>query len=53
MGLFFGDTNYLDNEFKEKKSKRGWCFLHLFAASGLHIGVFIGFIYFFLNEFGF
>lgn len=45
MGLFFGDANYLDNEFKEKVRQGG--VLHLFAASGLHIGVFIGFIYFF------
>lgn len=45
MGLFFGDANYLENEFKEKVREGG--VLHLFAASGLHIGVFIGFIYFF------
>jgi ComEC/Rec2-related protein len=45
MGLFFGDASYLENEFKEKVREGG--VLHLFAASGLHIGVFIGFLYFF------
>jgi len=48
MGLFFGDASFLENEFKEKVREGG--VLHLFAASGLHIGVFIGFIYFFAKQ---
>ncbi len=48
MGLFFGDASYLENEFKEKVREGG--VLHLFAASGLHIGVFIGFFYFFAKQ---
>ncbi|MBK8395459.1 MAG: ComEC/Rec2 family competence protein [Leptospiraceae bacterium] len=48
MGLFFGDASYLDSEFKEKVREGG--VLHLFAASGLHIGVFIGFLYFFAKQ---
>ena len=48
MGLFFGDASYLDNEFKEKVREGG--VLHLFAASGLHIGVFIAFLYFFSKQ---
>ena len=48
MGLFFGDASYLENEFKEKVRQGG--ILHLFAASGLHIGVFIAFLYFFAKQ---
>ena len=51
MGLFFGDASYLENEFKEKVRQGG--ILHLFAASGLHIGVFIAFLYFFAKQIGF
>lgn len=48
MGLFLGDASYLENEFKQKVKEGG--ILHLFAASGLHIGVFIGFLFFFANR---
>lgn len=48
MGLFFGDASYLENEFKEKAREGG--ILHLFAASGLHIGVFMGFLFFFAKR---
>ena len=37
MGLIFGDNSYLDYHFKEQAKKGG--ILHLFAASGLHLGI--------------
>ncbi|MEM7181342.1 MAG: ComEC/Rec2 family competence protein [Spirochaetota bacterium] len=42
MGLIFGDSGYLQPEFKQKAREGG--ILHLFAASGLHIGIIIGFL---------
>lgn len=43
MGLIFGDSSYLSQDFKQKAREGG--ILHLFAASGLHIGILIGFIF--------
>lgn len=40
MGLIFGDTSYLDNNFKTASREGG--IIHLFAASGLHLGIFLG-----------
>ncbi|MCK6379898.1 MAG: ComEC/Rec2 family competence protein [Leptospiraceae bacterium] len=48
LGLIFGDSSYLDKEFKAKAKEGG--ILHLFAASGLHIGIFTGFVYFLLSR---
>ncbi|MCE9500749.1 MAG: ComEC/Rec2 family competence protein [Leptospira sp.] len=48
LGLIFGDSSYLDREFKKKAREGG--ILHLFAASGLHIGVLIGFVYFLISK---
>ncbi len=48
LGLIFGDSSYLDREFKLKAKEGG--ILHLFAASGLHIGIFTGFIYLLLSR---
>ncbi|WCL50406.1 ComEC/Rec2 family competence protein [Leptospira sp. GIMC2001] len=44
MGLIFGDSGYLDRDFYQAALESGT--LHLFAASGLHIGILIGFLYF-------
>lgn len=43
MGLIFGDSGYLNSEFKARAREGG--ILHLFAASGLHIGVLTGFLF--------
>lgn len=40
MGLIFGDTSYLDDTFKTASKEGG--IIHLFAASGLHLGIFLG-----------
>ncbi|MDX1959739.1 MAG: ComEC/Rec2 family competence protein [Leptospiraceae bacterium] len=44
LGVLFGDTSYLSKELKQKSREGGT--LHLFAASGLHIGVLFGFLIF-------
>lgn len=44
MGMLFGKSGYLDRESKESVKKLG--ILHLFAASGLHLGIFYLCIYF-------
>jgi ComEC/Rec2-related protein len=43
LGLLFGDSSYLSKELKERSREGGT--LHLFAASGLHIGVLAGFLF--------
>lgn len=42
MGLIFGDSSYLSYDFKAKAREAG--ILHLFAASGLHLGIIIFFL---------
>ncbi|MCB1190180.1 MAG: ComEC/Rec2 family competence protein [Leptospiraceae bacterium] len=42
MGLIFGDSGYLTSEFKTKAREAG--ILHLFAASGLHLGIILFFL---------
>ncbi|HNI27409.1 MAG TPA: ComEC/Rec2 family competence protein, partial [Leptospiraceae bacterium] len=44
LGLIFGDSGYLNDDLKKKAREGG--ILHLFAASGLHIGVLAAFLYF-------
>lgn len=50
MGLIFGDSGYLHYDFKQKAREGG--ILHLFAASGLHIGIIIGFLLLFFQKIG-
>ncbi|MCB1157234.1 MAG: ComEC/Rec2 family competence protein [Leptospiraceae bacterium] len=50
LGLIFGDAQYLEYELKEKARMGG--ILHLFAASGLHIGIIIGFLFLFTERSG-
>ncbi|WP_133122069.1 ComEC/Rec2 family competence protein, partial [Leptospira levettii] len=47
MGLVTGSTKEIPKDFKELAKESG--ILHLFAASGLHLGIFIGSIQFFGN----
>lgn len=47
MGLIFGDTSYLPPSFMKKAKEGG--ILHLFAASGLHIGILIATIFYLLK----
>ena len=42
MGLIFGNMNYLDEDFRIASKEGG--IIHLFAASGLHLGIFLGFL---------
>lgn len=51
MGLVLGDAKNLSREFK--KSAREGGILHLFAASGLHLGILLGCIYGILKRFPF
>lgn len=45
MGLIFGESQYLDKDLYQSAQESGT--LHLFAASGLHIGILIGSLYIF------
>ncbi len=49
LGLVLGKTQYLTKDFKERTREGG--ILHLFAASGLHLGIFIGSFIFLLKQF--
>ena len=40
MGLLFGDLSYINNDFKNASKEGG--IIHLFAASGLHLGIILG-----------
>jgi ComEC/Rec2-related protein len=40
MGLIFGDLSYVNGEFKNASREGG--IIHLFAASGLHLGIILG-----------
>jgi len=40
MGLVFGDLSYINNDFKNASKEGG--IIHLFAASGLHLGIILG-----------
>lgn len=51
IGLLLGNSSYLDKELKEKIRESG--LLHLFAASGLHIGILVGFFYFICKRISF
>ncbi len=51
IGLLLGDSSYLDKDLKEKIREGG--LLHLFAASGLHIGILVGFFYFICKRISF
>lgn len=44
MGLIFGESQYLDKDLYQSAQESGT--LHLFAASGLHIGILIAALYF-------
>jgi ComEC/Rec2-related protein len=46
--IIFGDANYLQKDFKEKAREGG--IMHLFAASGLHMGILIAFFYLILKK---
>ena len=48
MGIVFGDINYLNSELKNSSMEGG--VIHLFAASGLHMGIIIGVLYFIFNK---
>jgi ComEC/Rec2-related protein len=48
MGLLFGESKFLDRELYEDAQESGT--LHLFAASGLHMGILLGFLYFFTKQ---
>lgn len=43
LGLLLGDSSYLSLNLKTHAKKAG--ILHIFAASGLHIGILVGFVY--------
>jgi ComEC/Rec2-related protein len=43
LGLLLGDSSYLSRDLKTKAREGG--ILHIFAASGLHLGVLTGFIF--------
>jgi len=40
LGLVFGDLSYINNDFKNASKEGG--IIHLFAASGLHLGIILG-----------
>jgi ComEC/Rec2-related protein len=48
MGIIFGDISYLNSELKNSSLEGG--VIHLFAASGLHMGIIIGVLYFICNK---
>lgn len=48
LGLVLGDAKGLDKEFKKNAREGG--ILHLFAASGLHLGILIGCMFFILKR---
>lgn len=48
MGFLFGDSSYLDKGFKNRAKEGG--ILHLFAASGLHMGIFLGSLIWFFSK---
>ncbi|MCB1178923.1 MAG: ComEC/Rec2 family competence protein [Leptospiraceae bacterium] len=48
MGLIFGDSSYLNSSLKSAAREGG--ILHLFAASGLHIGILTGFLLLFCKK---
>ncbi len=48
MGIIFGDTSYLNSELKNSSLEGG--VIHLFAASGLHMGIIIGVLHFFFKK---
>jgi ComEC/Rec2-related protein len=48
MGLIFGDSGYLSASLKSAAREGG--ILHLFAASGLHIGILTGFLLLFCQK---
>jgi ComEC/Rec2-related protein len=47
LGLILGDSKKLSSEFRALSVQGGT--LHLFAASGLHLGIFVGSVYFLLR----
>ncbi|MBM9501437.1 ComEC/Rec2 family competence protein [Leptospira sp. 201903071] len=49
LGLIFGEAKQLSKDFKQKAKEGG--ILHLFAASGLHLGILMGVQFRFLNLF--
>ncbi|PJZ71358.1 hypothetical protein CH373_02345 [Leptospira perolatii] len=49
LGLVLGDSKGLDPDFKRAAQEGG--ILHLFAASGLHLGILLGSIFFCLKKF--
>lgn len=50
MALIFGESSYLSENVYDNSKKTGT--LHLFAASGLHIGIFMGSLYL-IGKYGF
>jgi len=51
LGLLLGDSSYLSKDLKQKAKEGG--ILHIFAASGLHLGILTGFIYLCLKQISF
>jgi ComEC/Rec2-related protein len=49
MGFVFGDLSYINKEFKNASKEGG--IIHLFAASGLHLGIILGVFGYTLEKF--